>query len=155
MGWAESPAYFCTTTETGCDIIKWLVDAKVELPMYPSEKFTLPDPVPKGHGNGASKIHIYVDDYVLAVVQDKAQLLFRQVAWTALHDIHWIFLSQLSGHTGGKYPISENKLKKGDAMFAVIKEVPGFMLNGVNCTAWLPKQKWDAIIKASRRSNAS
>jgi hypothetical protein len=35
MGWAKSPAYFCTATKTGHDIIQWLVDVKVEPPHTP------------------------------------------------------------------------------------------------------------------------
>jgi hypothetical protein len=30
MGWTESPAYFCATTETGRDVIQALIDAKDE-----------------------------------------------------------------------------------------------------------------------------
>jgi hypothetical protein len=34
MGWQESPAYFCTATETGRDVIHWLIES--DLPMRPS-----------------------------------------------------------------------------------------------------------------------
>jgi hypothetical protein len=32
MGWAESPAYFCTATETGRDIIDLLLCEEIDLP---------------------------------------------------------------------------------------------------------------------------
>jgi hypothetical protein len=152
MGWAESPAYFCTATETGRDIIQWLVNAKVELPPHPFEEFMVPAENPAGHGEGSSEIHVYVDDYILALVQDAARLLLRRVARATLHGIHSIFPPPgVSGHTGGKDPISEKKLKKGDAMFLNQKEILGFMLHGLLRTAWLPDPKRDAILQELRR----
>jgi hypothetical protein len=152
MGWAESPAYFCTATETGRDIIQWLVDAKVDLPVHPFEKFMIPDPLPEGHGDGDKEIHVYVDDYILAVVQDEEQVLLRRVARATLHGIHAIFPPPgTSGHVGGKDPISEKKLAKGDAMFALVKEILGFMLDGASRTVWLPENKRDAIITELKR----
>jgi hypothetical protein len=152
MGWTESPAYFCTATETGRDIIQWLIEAKVELPMHPFEKFMIPDPLPPGHGDGDSEVHVYVDDYILAVVQDEDQVLLRRVARATLHGIHAIFPPPgESGHVGGKDPISEKKLAKGDAMMALIKEILGFMLNEGPRTVWLPDLKRDAIITEIRR----
>jgi hypothetical protein len=153
MGWAESPAYFCTATETGRDIIQWLVDEKIELTPHPFEEFMIPDPLPTGHGDGDNGTHVYVDyDYVLAVVQDQAQLLLSRVARATLHGIHAIFPPPgVSGHLGGKDPISEKKLQKGDAMFDVIKEILGFMLHGVDRTFWLPEPKRDAILTEIKR----
>jgi hypothetical protein len=90
MGWMESPQYFCTATETGRDFIQWLVDQKIECPPHPLEKFMLPQdlvgtlgpdkPEPAGEKDeGASSINVYVDDYLLAVVEDQARTLLRRI----------------------------------------------------------------------------
>jgi hypothetical protein len=82
MGWIESAQYFCTATETGRDCIQWLVDQKIECPPHPLEKScchktslaplawtNLSSPA---KDEGASSINVYVDDYLLAVVEDQA-----------------------------------------------------------------------------------
>ena len=43
MGWQESPAYFCTATETGRDLINWMIEEDFQLPPHPFEQFVLPN----------------------------------------------------------------------------------------------------------------
>jgi hypothetical protein len=57
MGWAKSPVYFCTAMETGRRQLH-----------HRFEKFMIPDLLPKRHGHGTSEIHVFVDNYALAVV---------------------------------------------------------------------------------------
>jgi hypothetical protein len=54
---------------------------------------------------------------------------------------------RIGPHVGGKDPISKKKLKKGNAMFLIEKEILGFMLQGMRWTAWLPVPKSDAIVQ--------
>ena len=110
----ESPQYFCTATETGRDFIQWLVDQKIECPPHPLEKFMLPQdlvgtispdkPAPtNAEDEGASSINVYVDDYILAVVEDAARTLLRQITRATLYGVHSIFPPpEITNHEGGK-----------------------------------------------------
>jgi len=149
MGWAESPAYFCTATETGRDIIEMLLREEIDLPEHPLEQFMKPSDTPKTapHGTEEQKsIGVYVDDFVLAVVENNDRSLIRRVSRATLHAIHSIFPPpDISGHHGGKDPISRKKLEKGDARFEIEKEILGFMVNGVDRTVRLSEAKADSI----------
>jgi hypothetical protein len=66
---------------------------------------------------------VFVDDYILAAVEDPAGDLLQRTARAALHSIHAIFPPpSRSGHTGGEDPISQKKLEKDD-VWAHKKEV--------------------------------
>jgi hypothetical protein len=110
MGWAESPAYFCAATETGRDIIERLLREGVELPEHPLEKFMEPTDRPRTappESVDHTSVGVYVDDYVLGLVQNDARSLIRRVSRATLHAIHSIFPPpEVSGHVGGKDPIS-------------------------------------------------
>ena len=76
-------------------------------------------------------VGVYVDTYILAVVERDDRSLIRKVSSaTLLHAIHSIFPpSEISGHVGGKDPISQKKLEKGDARFDIEKEILGSLIN--------------------------
>ena len=115
MGWAESPAYFCAATETGRDIIALLLREEIALPEHPFEHYMIPTAPPRTAktDDEHTAIHVYVDDYILAVVQNDDRTLVRRVSRATLHAIHSIFPPPaLSGHDGGKDPISVKKLEK-------------------------------------------
>jgi hypothetical protein len=57
----------------------------------------------------------------------------------------------LTGHIGGKDPITQKKIKKGDATMATVREVLGVIVNGVGQTVQLAKKKAGAIIKELAR----
>eukprot|EP00957_Ditylum_brightwellii_P108894 8307267-Ditylum_brightwellii.AAC.1 len=42
MGWAESPPYFCTSSETLRDIMQYLLDVMADLPAHKSEHYMIP-----------------------------------------------------------------------------------------------------------------
>jgi hypothetical protein len=156
MGWMESPQYFCTATETGRDFIQWLIDQKIDCPPHPLEKFMLPadlvntmDDPHKSHddeNDGAYSVNVYVDDYILGVVEDKNRTLLRRVARSTLYGIHSIFPPpEVTQHKGGKDSVSIKKLEKGDAKFMPLKVVLGFLLDGKGRTVRLPQDKADRI----------
>jgi hypothetical protein len=184
MGWQESPGYFCTATETGRDIVEWLVAEKIQLPAHPFEHFMLPLPNADDEGRthegdgtmppntdaneGASRaeaghqttagdeervfVKVFVDDYILALAENTQRTLLRRVARATLFGIHSIFPPpSMTGHSGGKDPISEKKLEKGDARFLIHKEILGFLMNGRARTVQLPQKKADHIINEIRR----
>jgi hypothetical protein len=162
MGWMESPQYFCTATETGRDFIQWLVDQKIDCPPHPLEKFMLPadlvgtlgetDPAPSDENQGASSINVYVDDYILAVVEDAQRTLLRRIARATLYGVHSIFPPpEITKHEGGKDSVSIKKLQKGDATFLPQKIVLGFLLDGRKRTVQLPQEKADKLCTELQR----
>jgi hypothetical protein len=145
MGWSESPAYFCTATETAHDIGQAWIDQSTSLLAHPMEPFTVPA-VPARHQTSKGPEYqmsaVYVDDFLAACVKNCDGTLLDQTACATLHAIHNIFLPPTSEDPPGtKDPISEKKLLKGDACWAMIKEVLGYKLDGVNLMIKLPDQK--------------
>jgi hypothetical protein len=119
----------------------------------------LPRTAPPGSAEQTS-MGVYVDDYVLGVVENDERSLIRRVSRVTLHAIHSIFPPpEISGHVGGKNPISRNKLEKGDARFDIEKEILGFTLNGADRTVRLSEAKAqamaDEIAKILRKSHVS
>jgi hypothetical protein len=153
MGWMESPQYFCTATGTGRDFIQWMVDQQIDCPPHPLEKYMLPQdlvgtigpdkPAPTDEANGgASTINVYVEDYILAVVEDAAHTLLRRITRATLYGVHSIFPPpEITNHEGGKDSILIKKLEKGDTTFLPKKLILGFMLNGKLRTVRLPIEK--------------
>ena len=85
MGWAESPAYFCTATETARDIIQGLVADEVELPAHCLEEYMRPAESAKrskydspGHDTKT------FEEFIGAAVENKTgTLLFRMTRRTS------------------------------------------------------------------------
>ena len=156
MGWTESPGYCCATTETGRDVIQSIVVAKDELPPHAMESFMTPalparrQSVPledEGHMTA-----VYVDDYILAAVEDASGSLLTRIGRAALHTIHAIFPPPiLSGHVDGKDPISQKKLEANDARWAPEKVILGFVIDGAARTVRLPEVKAADLAMATRR----
>jgi hypothetical protein len=91
-------------------------------------------------------LSVYVDDLILAVVENEDRSLIRRVSRATLHAIHSLFQPQKrSGHVGGKDPVSQKKLEKGDATFEIEKEILGFLINGAKCTVRPSSTKAQAI----------
>jgi hypothetical protein len=104
---------------------------------------TITNPAPDGEYD----IKVYVDDYILGVLEDRNLTLVKRVAGAALYGIHSVFPPpRITGHEGGKDPISEKKLSKGDAKFQEGKIILGFLFNGTYRTVQLPTEKADRII---------
>ena len=149
IGWAESPAYFCAATETGRDLIDMLLREGVAralleqiMKLKDIPKTALPGPEER------TSVGVYVDDYVLGVVENDDWSLIRRVSRaTLLHAIHSIFPPpEFSGHhVGGKDPISQKKLEKGDARFDTEKEISAFLINGAGRTVRLLEPKAESI----------
>ena len=113
MGWAESPACFCAATETGWDTTEFLLQEKVELPaQHPLEKFMKPADTPKTAPPKEERalVSACIDDQVLASVESDGRTLPQRAFQATLRAIHLIFPHpKVSGHVGGKDPISLEK----------------------------------------------
>jgi hypothetical protein len=91
---------------------------------------------------------VYVDDHILAAVEDKTGTLLRRTARASLHAIHSVFASpDALAAAGLKDPISEKKLLKGDGRWDTKKEILGYLLDGVARTIQLPQDRADALLK--------
>ena len=151
MGWNESPAYFCCTTETTRDVAQRWVDTKVPLTKHPLEHHTYPQSPPKRQKYEGSEFQmssVYVDDFILAAVENSTGTLLNRTARATLHAIHEVFPApNKASPQGAKDPISEKKLQKGDARWATQKEILGYLLDGKGRTAQLVPERAEAMIK--------
>ena len=151
MGWNESPAYFCATTETVRDVSQAWIDDQAKLPWHPMEKFTTPTtPACRQSSEGPQwqMSAVYVDDHIMCAVEDRQGKLLRRTARATLHAIHSVFQTPAAtGTPEAKDPISQKKLDKGDGRFATEKEILGYLLDGTSRTIRLPTDRADALLK--------
>ena len=142
MGWTNSPAFFCTGTESTRSLIKRLLALTVVtgIPVrHRHEQHCLLHP-PRENiwpGLGAEQIlnRVFVDDFLQGLAGEPgrpsraAQQLW--VARSALHAIHSVFPPpDVINHENGKDSVSERKLEKGDARFKLDEVMLGFLLSG-------------------------
>jgi hypothetical protein len=151
MGWNESPAYFCATTETARDVAQCWIDSNTRLAEHPMESFTTPTmPARRQSTNGPrhQMSAVYVDDFCLAAVEDASGTLLQRTARATLHGIHSVFPTPAAtGTPDAKDPISEKKLAKGDARWDTRKEILGYWLNGIDRTIQLPPNRAALLLK--------
>ena len=157
MGWTESPGYFCAATETGRDIMQALIDAGTLLPPHALDAFMTPSaPARRQTSPDVARqwqmSAVYVDDYILAAVEDSTGRALTRVGRAALHTIHGLFPPpERSGHRGGKDPISTKKLEADDARWCCTKELLGFVFDGQARTVRLTQRKARSIAEATVR----
>ena len=150
MGWIESPAYFCTASETARDVATVYIDTPVgSLPPHKfcgytqtSDDYTrLPTEV-AGLSDLWYLLEVFVDDFIgLAIPQSRMQL--DHIATGTMTGVHDVFPPD---DTDANDPISEKKLKKGEGAWATKKELLGITFDGEQKTVWLGTEKRDAII---------
>jgi len=131
MGWKNSPAYFCTATEAGRELLRRIlalsIETGIELP-HKYEKYCVPGDGPLEFGDWVIPevilvlARVFVDDYINAVAgpPDRKERLaqLRWMARAALHAIHSIFPPpEVLKHENGRDSVSEAKAEKGDTMF--------------------------------------
>ena len=162
MGWIESPAYFCTASETGRDVASdyaqtpmgSLPHHKFEHYMTGSEEFNaLPEEA--DNVNFRFLVEVFVDDFMsLAIATSQQQVI--HVGRGTMMGIHDVFPPCEAKHND---PISEKKMKKGDSKFCTQKTLLGFDFDGNDKTIWLEESKRDSLLlvlkswlRTSRRS---
>jgi hypothetical protein len=100
----------------------------------------------------AHAIFVYVDDFIGAAAEDKSGTLLGRITRAALHGIHTVFPSpKITGHIGGKDPISLKKLERGDARWHYTKHILGFLVNGETKTVRISEAKATDIVTEIRR----
>jgi hypothetical protein len=99
---------------------------------------------------------VYVDDFLLAAVQNTKQTLLQRTMRATLHAIHSVFQPpSASDPPGTKDPISKKKLLKGNARWDPVKEVLGYELNGRDRTVRVPVAKAEALLKQRAAKDSS
>ena len=146
MGWVESPPYFCAASETARDIAMDYSNTKVgSLPTHKFAHYTRGDeetellPATDEHQNRSLRynVEVYVDDFMSIVMPtSKAQL--DHVANAIMRGIHDVFPADI---VDSNDPISEKKLKKGEAQYSTVKTLLGFDFDGNRKTMWLEEEK--------------
>jgi hypothetical protein len=94
MGWNESPAYFCAATETTQDVAQSWIDTDKRLLQHDMEPLTTPTTHPRGQMSTGDKYQmsaVYVDDFILAAVQNREGTLLTKAIRATLHAIHNVF----------------------------------------------------------------
>jgi hypothetical protein len=161
MGWVESPPYFTAATETACDLTNQTIAQDWGMPpphrlehlahTPPDDAHSSPAApggppiVPVGVANVGRTMQrrtpviaadVYVDDFILmAQTRRHQQRLLR----AALHSIDSVFSPRQPAHPSTrKEPISEKKLRQGDAHWSTRKTILGWDLDTAVGTLTLP-----------------
>jgi hypothetical protein len=155
MGWALSPPFFCAASETARDVAaSYVSEAVGTLPKHPLEDWTMPDTTSlpdTSNMNGRQGtaflqlLEAYVDDFIqLAQTTDPEQL--RHCSRAVLHGVHSVFPPpEITGHSG-QDPTSLKKLKEGEGLWEVRKDILGWMMDGATRCIELAEKKQKAIL---------
>ena len=150
MGWIESPAYFCSASETSRDVAEQYCQAP--LGTLKPHKFlhytqgspssqTLPLTVVEDRPF-RFMLEVFVDDFMsLAIATSQQQL--EHVARGTMMGIHDVFPADPDNDND---PISTKKMSSGEAQFSTRKTLLGFDFDGDNKTIWLEEKKRDALL---------
>jgi hypothetical protein len=169
MGWQNSPAYFCTGTETARTLFERLLALTFTTGISvvhrhepycrqltsESESDVEPDPDSSDLSQWSEPsdiavlCRVFVDDYCNGIAGPVGRKRKRQeqewVARGALHAIHAVFPPpDVLQHDGGRDSISIKKLKKGDACWNPTKTLLGSAVSGrpgSNRTVGMPWEK--------------
>ena len=175
MGWKHSPPFFCAASETGRDVGESLLHQPVgSLPPHPLEPHMLepmdpgllrhatehPTDWPDEHlpsysvklqtllethqAEFAHLLEVYIDDYIGVLHSADASVL-RHATRAMLHGIHSVFPPPTTGNPHDD-PISYKKLLAGDGVWAVRKEILGWIFDGILRTMELPPEKIDKLL---------
>ena len=153
-GWAENPAYFCVATETGQYLIHHKVEQKVLLPIHSLEIYMRPTKTPKRslEERPQYSIFVYLDDFIGTAVENASGKLLDSISKADFYGIQRIPPPpEVTGNTGGKYPIYIKKMQKGDARWITEKEIVGFLVDGKAKTFTIPNIKAEDIVAEIRK----
>ena len=170
MGWRNSPALFCSATETIADTANLFLlrqhriperhplepaadsrpPPRMPQPLPPDPSLAVPVPtVPDPHLNPARRrrleyIDVYMDDFLgLAQGSKAARTNVRRVLMSVIDDVF-----RPNEHTDAdtrKEPISVKKLRQGDASWSTQKEVLGWLIDTESMTLRLTRRRRDRL----------
>jgi len=155
MGWCESPAFFCTASETAHDIAQAFQDNNTPLPEHPLENLCMPQPgtLPVLGDHNTKKLvellKVYVDDFI-GLIQAPTQQQLQHFTWAILHAIHRIFPPATITNNPNDEPIALKKLNQGDGLWSHNKEILGWLFDGITRTISLPAEKIKSLTQELR-----
>jgi hypothetical protein len=100
-------------TESARDLTQHLVDTSVPLPRDPvKDLIQIPDvPLRVRTDTPTKLLQVYEDDFCHAATQSTDGAHLPTIRRAAIHGIHAVFPpTPITGHVGGKEPISQKKL---------------------------------------------
>ncbi len=150
MGWCESPPFFCAASETARDVIDTLL-METSLPEHEFEnemmrEAELESVQDRLHAASAfiNLTEVFVDDFVGATNNISLTHL-RHFSRAMLLGVHSVFPPpSVTGHNG-EDPISQKKLLQGEGTWSHMKEILGWLVDGLNFTIQLPPDKCKKI----------
>ena len=93
-----------------------------------------------------------MDNFCYASTESKDGDHIPQIRRAAIHGIHSYFpLLEVPGHVDGKQPVSKKNRDLGDGKFVSLKEMIGFLFDGIKRTVQLPHAKALAYIKETHQ----
>ncbi|KAL7526943.1 hypothetical protein ACHAWF_001977 [Thalassiosira exigua] len=155
MGWVLSPPFFCAASETARDVaMSYMSEPLGSLPAHPLEEhmlpgnFVLPQMATVSREQGAAflqLLEVYVDDFVQMAQTSDVDVL-RHCSRAILHAIHSVFPPpDITGHAG-EDPISVKKMLEDEGLWAVRKDILGWMMDGATRCIKLAEAKQKAIL---------
>jgi hypothetical protein len=154
MGWVESPTLFCTVTESARDLTQHFVHDSVPLPHHIlEEQIRIQDvPTRARTTTPSTLLQVYMDNFCHAATESMDGTHIPIVRRASIHGIHALFPEpHITGHVGGKEPISAKKLGQGDGDFTSTKDMIGFTFDGIKRTVHLPPNKARAYLKETHK----
>jgi hypothetical protein len=141
MGWKNSPAYFCTTTEAARVIIARLLALSAHDGVIDEHPYETHCATGEPCHNWSSQLEalillrVFVDDFILGIAgppdRESRNAETMWVARAALHGIHSVFPPpSITDHIGGRDSISLKKLVALDGRLQTDKTILGFAFHG-------------------------
>ena len=165
MGWAESPPYFCSTTETVADLanaqlarnhkppphrLDELAESPVDDEAQTSSVLTDALPLPltrKRHRHYRKPLGLWdahVDDFVGLAQGNRWRR--RDIKRVLLHELDRVFRAvDADDNRYRTEPASAKKMRKGDATWATRKLVLGWLIDTVQRTIELPPHRLERL----------
>ena len=159
MGWSESPAFFCSATETARDVADEriaepigsvlpheLEDMTIDKAELARARALLPTITETDQETFAHLLEVYIDDFC-GLCQSTDEQVLRHVSSSILHSIYEVFPPpQTTGQAAKDNPVSLKKMGEGDGVWATRKELLGWVFDGVRRCIELPAAKVTSLV---------
>jgi len=116
------------------------------LPLHPLKNLCLPPTDTLTYIHVTNRQHliklleVYVDDFI-GLIQAPSPQQLKKLTQAILHGIHKIFPPAWPNHPNEDEPIALKKLHNGDGLWAMSKEILGWVFNSINHYILLPQAK--------------
>jgi len=147
MGWMESPPIFSTASETAHNASQEMLECHQPLPPHQlKQQLCLPATITLCNLDTimthdlTKLLKVYVDDF-MGLIQAPTMNDLIHFTHAILHGIPTVFPPPGEGKDPSDKPISLKKLQQGDGVWAMRKELLGWLFDGVTHCMQLPQEK--------------